>query len=97
LIDRYEEIIQLNKHTAEDKEKTITNLNQEIGKLKETLSVKERDNMVKAEEYSQQIQSLKGVNDILGKQYDEIKKEMQGKLDHMQAELNRVKPLEDIV
>ena len=96
LIQRYEEIIKMNQRVTEDKDKTINNLNQEIGKLKESLSSKERDFQIRIDEVNQQVAHLKGVNEFLQRQSEEIKKDFSQKLEISSNEISRLKQLQDI-
>jgi len=93
LINKYEEIIEMNKKSIEEKDRYANDLRRDVDNLKGQLANRERDFEGKGNEFRYQVEQLQQKNDSLQREYQQTKIELSNKADSLAQDLSRYRPL----
>ena len=96
LIQKYEEIIEMNKRSIEEKDRYANDIRRELDSLKATLANKERDFEGKGNEFRYQVEQLQQKNESLQREYQQTKQDLSNKSENLSKELSRYRPLSAI-
>jgi len=93
LINKYEEIIEMNKKSIEEKDRYANDLRRDVDNLKAQLATKERDFEGKGNEFKYTVEQLQQKNESLHREYQQTKIELNNKCESLSKDLSRYRPL----